>query len=80
RYSLLPALSLQDGIFHAEVIKGSFTTTTFNSFVRNLLLRMNPFNAEERPPNSVIVLDNCRIHKDPDILRFIIDRYVGTTN
>ncbi|PVF91142.1 hypothetical protein CPB86DRAFT_675630, partial [Serendipita vermifera] len=71
RYSILPALSLTDGIFHAEVIKGSFTMETFNDFIRNLLLRMNQYNANEHPPNSVIILDNCRIHKDPNLLNFI---------
>lgn len=74
RYSILPALSLNDGIFHVEVVQGSFTMDTFNQFIRNLLNRMNPYDADEHPPRSVIVLDNCQIHKDPEILNYIIER------
>ncbi|PVF90923.1 hypothetical protein CPB86DRAFT_720375, partial [Serendipita vermifera] len=78
RYSILPALSLNDGIFHVEVVQGSFTMDTFNQFIRNLLNRMNPYDADEHPPRSVIVLDNCQIHKDPEILNYIIERCVTT--
>jgi hypothetical protein len=74
RYSILPALSLNRGIFHAEVTKGSFTMELFNDFIRNLLLQMNRYDENEHPENSVIVLDNCRIHKDADILNLIIER------
>ena len=33
---------------------------------------MNPHPA----PNSVIVMDNCRIHKHPEVLDLIVARYV----
>lgn len=33
---------------------------------------MQPYPA----PNSVIVMDNCRIHKDPEIIELIESRYV----
>ncbi|KAF8240476.1 hypothetical protein L208DRAFT_1232809, partial [Tricholoma matsutake] len=58
RYSLLPALSL-NGIIHAKIVEGSFTTTLFHDFIEGLLDCMQPFPA----PNCVIVMDNARIHK-----------------
>lgn len=51
---------------------------TFNQFIRNLLLRMNPYNPDaDVSPKSVIVLDNCQIHKDPEILEYIREWYVN---
>jgi len=66
RYSLLPALSV-DGILHAQVIEGSFTAEWFREFIDGLLLRMQPFPAD----NSVVVMDNARIHKGPEIADLI---------
>lgn len=71
RYSLLPALSL-DGIIHAKIVEGSFTTPLFRDFIEGLLDRMQPFPA----PNSVIVMDSARIHKDPGVTNLIEERYV----
>jgi transposase len=62
----LPALSL-DGILALEIIEGSFTKLTFTSFINGLLEHMNPFPK----PNSVIVMDNCRIHKSELIQEMI---------
>lgn len=70
RYSVLPALSLQDGILHCSVIEGSFCAESFTRFIRQLLDNMQPFPA----PNSVIVMDNCPIHKHPDIRELIESR------
>ncbi|KIL68989.1 hypothetical protein M378DRAFT_70483, partial [Amanita muscaria Koide BX008] len=67
QFSVLPALSYNDGIMHCEIIEGSYCTETFQCFVNHLLGYMRPFPA----PNSVIVMDNCRIHKHPDILEMI---------
>ncbi|KIJ08894.1 hypothetical protein PAXINDRAFT_48567, partial [Paxillus involutus ATCC 200175] len=66
-FSVLPALSLQDGFLHCSIVEGSFCTESFTSFIRGLLDNMQPFPA----PNSVIVMDNCRIHKHPDIQELI---------
>jgi len=71
RYSILPALSL-DGILSNEIIEGSFTKLTFASFIDGLLDRMNPFPG----PNSVIVMDNCRIHKSDLIQEMIQEQCV----
>jgi len=50
-----------------KVVEGSFDTTLFTDFIRGFLHHMQPFPA----PNSVIVMDNCRIHKDPAIVDMI---------
>jgi transposase len=70
RFSVLPAISYNDGIIHCEIVEGSFCTESFQCFVRRLLDQMQPFPA----PNSVIVMDNCRIHKHPDIIELIESR------
>ncbi|KAJ6585530.1 hypothetical protein B0H19DRAFT_1059746 [Mycena capillaripes] len=66
-YSVLPAISL-DGILYVSILEGSFTTATFVEFIDGLLDTMNPFPG----PNSVIVMDNCCIHK-ADVIREMIE-------
>lgn len=68
-YSLLPALSL-DGVIAAKVVEGSFTALQFQEFISHLLDHMQPSPL----PNSVIVMDNARIHKKPEIIQMIHDR------
>ncbi|KAF7314744.1 DDE family endonuclease [Mycena kentingensis (nom. inval.)] len=67
RWSDLPAISL-DGILWVSIVEGSFTTEKFEDFIGALLDKMNPFPG----PNSVIVMDNCRIHK-ADSIRDMIE-------
>jgi hypothetical protein len=50
-------------------VEGSFTSSLFFDFIQNLLGEMNEFPG----PKSVIIMDNARIHKHPDILRLITD-------
>ena len=71
-FSVLPAISHNDGIVHCEVVEGSFCAETFQRFISRLLNRMEPFPA----PNSVVVMDNCRIHKSPDVVKMIESRSV----
>ncbi len=66
RYSILPAMLL-DRILSIKILEGSFTTDTFNTFMEGLLNVMQPYPAK----NSVIVLDNCQIHKDPALVEMI---------
>ncbi|KAF8229466.1 hypothetical protein L208DRAFT_1057606, partial [Tricholoma matsutake] len=61
-YLLLPAMSLE-GMLHAKIVEGSFTTVLFEEFIDGLLNKMQPFPAN----NSVIVLDNAHIHKHPRV-------------
>jgi len=71
RYSVLPALLL-DGILYVKIVEGSFTYDLFGEFIDGLLDQMNPYPGL----NSVIVMDNCCVHKSPHTLERIIDRYV----
>lgn len=59
---------------HAE--EGSFTSIKFHEFIRDLLVKMNDYDPNHLSPNSVIVLDNCTIHKAPEILDEIVQAYV----
>ncbi|KAF7343439.1 hypothetical protein MVEN_01776600 [Mycena venus] len=71
RYSVLPAISL-DGILYVNIVEGSFNAESFTAFIDGLLDKMNPFPG----PNSVIVMDNCRIHKAEIIREMIEERYI----
>jgi hypothetical protein len=53
-------------------VEGSFCTDTFSQFIEQLLDNMQPYLA----PNSVIVMDNCRIHKHPHIQAMVQERHV----
>ncbi|KAI0324836.1 hypothetical protein GY45DRAFT_1262062, partial [Cubamyces sp. BRFM 1775] len=72
RYSILPALSL-DGVIWCEIVAGSFNSERFMAFIDGLLRQMQPYPA----PKSVIVMDNARIHKAPEIIELIQSRYVS---
>lgn len=67
RYSVLPAISL-NGILDVKIIEGSFDSDSFARFIDGLLYHMNPFPG----PSSVIVMDNCHIHKS-DLVREIVE-------
>jgi hypothetical protein len=71
RYSVLPALCL-DGIIWLKIVEGSFTAELFTDFIDGLLAQMNDFPG----PNSVVVMDNCRIHKGEHIKAMIESRYM----
>lgn len=69
RYSILPAITM-DGIIECTIIEGSFDTGLFFRFIKDLVAKMQPFPG----PNSVIVMDNCRIHKAAEIREYIEER------
>ena len=54
------------------IVEGSFNGDLFASFISDLVLKMNPFPA----PKSVIVMDNCAIHKVPGIRDIIESKCV----
>ena len=60
------------GMLDVMIVEGSFNAARFYTFIESLLERMQPWPA----PRSVIVMDNCPIHKAPEIERLITDRYV----
>jgi hypothetical protein len=61
-----------DGILALDITDGSFTKLKFAQFIDGLLTWMNPFPDS----NSVIVMDNCQIHRSSLIQEMIQDRYV----
>ncbi|KAF8198600.1 hypothetical protein BJ912DRAFT_845594 [Pholiota molesta] len=65
-YSILPVLSL-DGIIAVDIVEGSYNKQHFAHFISGLLDQMNPF-----PLSNSVIVDNCRIHKDPVILEMIM--------
>ena len=67
RYSVLPAISLEEGVLHCDIVEGTFNTASFYKFVECTLDQMQPFPA----PNCIIMMDNCCIHKHPDIIDLI---------
>lgn len=69
RYSILPVLSL-DGILHLEVLDHAFTGAEFKNFIRRVLEQMQPWPLS----NSVLVMDNARIHTVSGICEMIEER------
>ena len=53
-----------------RILEGSFTKETFMDFIRDLLDFMNPYPAA----NSVLVMDNCAIHKSEELSDLIEER------
>ena len=60
-----------DGIIWAKIVEGSFTKPLFQEFIAELLTRMQPFPGN----NSVIIMDNARIHKNQEVVDMIQERY-----
>jgi hypothetical protein len=54
-------------MIHCDIIEGSFDMDTFYQFIGITLDKMEPFPAR----NSVIIIDNCHIHKHTSILGLI---------
>ena len=58
------------------IIEGSYNSELFLIFIEDLLSKMQPYPAAK----SVIVMDNCAIHKDPRIQDLITGRCVLTSS
>jgi hypothetical protein len=54
-------------MLYARVVEGSFTARLFYEFIEGLLDRM----IQTMPRDSVIVMDNARIHRNPAIANLI---------
>ena len=61
------------GVLSCKIIEGSFTTPLFKEFLEGLLNEMQPYPA----PNSVIVMDNAKVHRSPEICEMIEAWYVS---
>ncbi|KAF9514658.1 hypothetical protein BS47DRAFT_1294887 [Hydnum rufescens UP504] len=59
-------------MLYFQIWEGAFNSEAFLTFIKDLLMQMQPFPTH----NSVIMMDNCQIHKDPHILEAITDVYV----
>ncbi len=68
---MLPALSLE-GVIWLKIVEGSFMAELFADFIKGLLAQMNNFPE----PQSVIVMDNCWIHKGEHIRSMIETRWI----
>ena len=66
RFSVLPAISL-DGMIDCMVVERAFNTKLFTTFIERLLDKMNPFPGLQ----SVLIINNCSIHKVPEIHKLI---------
>ena len=64
-----------NGILCTNIVEGSFDSAKFKQFIDGLLNLMNQYPA----PRSVIIMDNCAIHKSSDVLDMIIERFVRTS-
>ena len=71
RYSILLALSLNVILF-VDILEGLYNSASFMAFIKNLLTQINPYPQ----PNSIIIMDNCHIHKCQDVLDLITAWYV----
>ena len=71
RFSVLPAQSM-DGIVHCDIVEGAFNLELFYQFINHILDKMQPFFSQ----NSVIIMDNCCIHKNLAILKLIESQYI----
>jgi hypothetical protein len=60
-------------MLYSYIVEGSFNAASFKDFIQGLLGQMQIFPA----PNSVIVMDNCQIHKAPEIRQMIEERFVS---
>jgi len=67
---VLPAVSLQEGVLCESIVEGSFSTKTFKTFIERLLKNMQPYPA----PNSVVVMEDCTLHRHQDIIDLIHSR------
>jgi hypothetical protein len=57
-----------DGVIYTEIVEDSWDMELFNNFVENLLEFMQLWDPITHPTQSVLMLDNCKIHKDPELV------------
>jgi hypothetical protein len=58
-------------------VEGAFNMESFNVFIKRLIdTKMNPYCPINHNKNSVLIMDNCRIHKDPAIIAYAGERCI----
>ncbi|KAF8835523.1 hypothetical protein BDN67DRAFT_867015, partial [Paxillus ammoniavirescens] len=68
-YSVVAAMTT-DGYIAADVTEGSYDTELFNNFIiEKVLPQTNPFPAER----SVLLLDNCCIHHNDELVELVME-------
>jgi hypothetical protein len=70
---MLPALTV-NGVIYSHIKMGAYNGDQFLEWLEGLLQVMNPFPA----PNSVLVLDNCRIHHVEGVEELCDERSVSS--
>ncbi|ODQ56060.1 hypothetical protein SAICODRAFT_40800, partial [Saitoella complicata NRRL Y-17804] len=70
RWNVLPALT-STGLEALRIFHGSFNADRFVEFIKEDLL---PILRRFPGPNSVVVLDNCRIHRDARVFELLVER------
>ena len=70
---MLPAMT---SVLICTIVEGSFTIPLFKAFFNGLLNEMHPYP----DPNSVIIMDNAKIHKSPEICEMIEAQYFSKSN
>ncbi|KAH9015861.1 hypothetical protein EDB85DRAFT_1821142, partial [Lactarius pseudohatsudake] len=61
-----------NGVIYSHIKKGAYNGDEFIKWLTGLLEIMNPYPA----PNSVLILDNCRIHHVEGVEELCVERYV----
>jgi transposase len=65
-WSILPAYT-KDGYMAWKILQGSYTKQIFNRFVyTEVMSPMNTYSGD-RPPRSVLVMDNARVHRSEEL-------------
>jgi hypothetical protein len=59
-----------NGIIYSHIKLGGYDGDEFLYFLEGLVERMNPFSG----PESVLVIDNCRIHHVPGVQELCDER------
>jgi hypothetical protein len=76
KWSILP-LYTEEGFISWDMIHGSYDTETFNEFVRtHVIPHTKPFPGK----NSVLVMDNARIHRNEVSLMTCISANIRNSN
>jgi hypothetical protein len=60
-----------NGVIYSHIKKGAYNGNKFIEWLAGLLEIMNPYPA----PNSVLILDNCRIHHVEGVEELCVEQY-----